>query len=81
MSPASESADALATVISRLGQIGRLPKIVSLTTGILAQGATDSSVMHATWHRCRVHFMRNVMAHAGKSDQRMVSALLSAAVA
>jgi putative transposase len=40
-----------------------------------------SKVMHATWQRCRVHFMRNVMAHAGKSGRRVVSAFMSAAFA
>jgi transposase-like protein len=43
--------------------------------------AAVSKVMHATWQRCRVHFMRNVMAHAGKSGRRVVSAFMSAAFA
>ena len=38
-------------------------------------------VMHATWQRCRVHFMRNVSAHAGKSARRVVTAFMSAAFA
>jgi putative transposase len=25
------------------------------------------------WQRCRVHFMRNALAHAGKTQRRMVS--------
>jgi putative transposase len=29
--------------------------------------AAVSKVLNATWHRCRVHFMRNALAHAGKS--------------
>ena len=29
--------------------------------------AAVSKVLCATWQRCRVHFMRNVLAHAGKS--------------
>ena len=40
-----------------------------------------SKVMHATWQRCRVHFMRNVMAHAGKSGRRVIVAFMSAAFA
>ncbi len=40
-----------------------------------------SKVMHATWQRCRVHFMRNVSAHAGKSARRVVTAFMSAAFA
>jgi putative transposase len=29
--------------------------------------AAVSKVLCATWQRCRVHFMRNVLAHAGKN--------------
>src|ERR1700688_3958710 len=36
--------------------------------------AAVSKIFTATWQRCRVHFMRNVMAHAGKSGRRVVSA-------
>lgn len=38
--------------------------------------------MSATWQRCRVHFMRNVSAHAGKQTaRRVVTAFMSAAFA
>jgi len=43
--------------------------------------AAVSKVMNCTWQRCRVHFMRNVMAHAGKSGRRLVAAFMSAAFA
>jgi transposase-like protein len=43
--------------------------------------AAVSKVMNATWQRCRVHFMRNVMAHAGKSGRRVVSAFIGTAFA
>jgi putative transposase len=43
--------------------------------------AAVSKVMHCTWQRCRVHFMRNVSAHAGKSGRRVVSAFMGAAFA
>ena len=33
-------------------------------------------VLNATWQRCRVHFMRNAMAHVGKGQRTMVAALL-----
>ena len=36
--------------------------------------AAVSKVFNATWQRCRVHFMRNALAHAGKSGRRVVSA-------
>ncbi len=43
--------------------------------------AAVSKVMNATWQRCRVHFMRNVSAHAGKSARRVVTAFMGAAFA
>jgi transposase-like protein len=43
--------------------------------------ASVSKVMNCTWQRCRVHFMRNVMAHAGKSGRAMVSAFIGTAFA
>jgi putative transposase len=33
------------------------------------------------WQRCRVHFMRDALAHAGKSDRRVVSAFIPTAFA
>jgi transposase-like protein len=43
--------------------------------------AAVSRVFCATWQRCRVHFMRNLLAHAAKSGRRVVAALMSAAFA
>jgi putative transposase len=43
--------------------------------------AAVSKVLSATWQRCRVHFMRNVLAHAGKSGRRVVSAFIATAFA
>ncbi|MHB8528814.1 MAG: IS256 family transposase [Caulobacteraceae bacterium] len=43
--------------------------------------AAVAKVMNATWQRCRVHFMRNVSAHAGKSARRVVTAFMGAAFA
>lgn len=43
--------------------------------------AAVSKVLQATWQRCRVHFMRNALAHAGKSGRRVVSAFIAAAFA
>jgi putative transposase len=40
-----------------------------------------AKVMNATWQRCRVHFMRNVLAHAGRSGRRVVSAFIATAFA
>jgi putative transposase len=43
--------------------------------------AAIARVLHASWQRCRVHFMRNVLAHAGKSGRRVVSAFIATAFA
>jgi putative transposase len=43
--------------------------------------AATSKVLSATWQRCRVHFARNVLAHAGKSGRRVVSAFIATAFA
>jgi len=43
--------------------------------------AAVSKVLNATWQRCRVHFMRNVLAHAGKQGRRVVSAFIGTAFA
>jgi transposase-like protein len=34
--------------------------------------AAVSKIFTATWQRCRVHFMRNALAHAGRSGRRVV---------
>ncbi len=43
--------------------------------------AAVSKVFRATWQRCRVHFMRNILAHAGKSGRRVVAAFIATAFA
>jgi len=43
--------------------------------------AAVAKVLNATWQRCRVHFMRNVLAHAGKNGRRVVSAFIATAFA
>ncbi|WP_188682494.1 IS256 family transposase [Sphingopyxis bauzanensis] len=43
--------------------------------------AAVAKVFCATWQRCRVHFMRNAQAHAGKSGRRVVSAFIATAFA
>ncbi len=40
-----------------------------------------AKVLGATWQRCRVHFMRNAMAHAGKTQRRIVLAWIGTAFA
>lgn len=43
--------------------------------------AAITKILNATWQRCRVHFMRNALAHAGKSGRRVVSAFIATAFA
>ncbi len=43
--------------------------------------AAVSKVLIASWQRCRVHFMRTALAHAGKSGRRVVSAFIATAFA
>ena len=43
--------------------------------------AAISKILCATWQRCRVHFMRNAMAHAGRTQRRIVSAWVGTAFA
>jgi len=43
--------------------------------------AAVTKILNATWQRCRVHFMRNVLAYAGKSGRRVVSAFIATAFA
>jgi putative transposase len=40
-----------------------------------------AAVSKALWQRCRVHFMRNVLAHAGRQGRRVVSAFIATAFA
>ena len=41
--------------------------------------AAVTKVLRAAWQRCRVHFMRNALAHAGKTQRRVVSAFIGTA--
>jgi putative transposase len=43
--------------------------------------AAVTKVLRATWRRCRVHFARNALAHAGKAQRRIVSAWIGTAYA
>jgi len=43
--------------------------------------AAITKILCATWQRCRVHFMRNAMAYAGKTQRRIVSAWVGTAFA
>jgi transposase-like protein len=43
--------------------------------------AAVTKVLSATWQRCRVHFLRNLLAHAGKQGRRLVAAFIDTAFA
>ena len=43
--------------------------------------AAAARVLNATWQRCRVHFMRNLLAHAGRQGRRVVAAFVATAFA
>ena len=43
--------------------------------------AAVTKVLSATWQRCRVHFLRNLLAHAGKQGRRLVAAFVDTAFA
>jgi putative transposase len=39
--------------------------------------AAVAKVLKSTWQRCRVHFLRNALAHPGKGQRQMVLALIN----
>ena len=43
--------------------------------------AAITKVFHATWQRCRVHLMRNLLAHAGRQGRGVVAAFIATAFA
>jgi putative transposase len=43
--------------------------------------AAIAKVLHATWQRCRVHLMRNLLAHAGRQGRGVVAAFIATAFA
>ena len=38
--------------------------------------AAIARVLNATWQRCRVHFMRNLLAHSGRNGRRLTAAFV-----
>lgn len=61
------------------GLVGRGLKGVQLVVSDAHEGLTKALtkvLTGAAWQRCRVHFMRNVLAHVPKGDKSMVAAAL-----
>ena len=56
-------------------------KLVIWTPTKASRRRPSPSSMNAAWQRCRVHTMRNALAHAGKSSRRVVSAFMATAFA
>jgi putative transposase len=56
---------------------------VKLVTSDAHEGLKSAitKIFSATWQRCRVHFMRNALAYAGKTQRRIVSAWVGTAFA
>jgi len=54
-------------------------KRVQLVTSDAHEGlkaAISQVLTNASWQRCRVHFMRNILAHVPRGDQAMIAAAL-----
>jgi putative transposase len=51
-------------------------KLVISDAHVGIKAAVDK-VFKASWQRCRVHFLRNALAHAGKGQRQMVLALIN----
>jgi len=60
--------------LTRRGSRGVTLVICDAHEGLKAAAA---KVLEATWQRCRVHFLRNALAHAGKGQRQMVLALIN----
>ena len=43
--------------------------------------AAIAKIFKSTWQRCRVHFMRNALAYAGKGQRQVALALINTAFA
>jgi putative transposase len=43
--------------------------------------AAAAKILCATWQRCRVHFLRSALAHAGRNGRRVVAAFIATAFA
>ncbi|MCS3764724.1 hypothetical protein GGE24_005580 [Bradyrhizobium centrosematis] len=77
----SEAATFWTAFLRKLGRRGL--RGVKLVVSDAHEGikASMAKVLNASWQRCRVHFMRNALAHAGNGGRRVVSAFIATAFA
>jgi transposase-like protein len=77
----SEAETFWTTFLRKLARRGLRGVKLVISDGHEGIKASVSKILTASWQRCRVHFMRNVLAHAGKSGRRVVSAFIATAFA
>ena len=77
----SSEAEPIWTVLRKLTRRGLHGVKLVISDAHEGIKAAVTKVLCATWQRCRVHFMRNVLAHAGKSGRRVASAFIATAFA
>ena len=80
-SGASEAEPFWTAFLRKLGQRGL--RGVKLVVSDAHEGlkAAVAKLLNASWQRCRVHFARNALAHAGKNGRRVVAAFIATAFA
>ena len=74
--------DAIYVKVRQAGRIVSVAVIIASSSSPTATRASrrlPTKILTATWQRCRVHFMRNVLAHAGGQGRRVVSAFIATA--
>ena len=78
---ASEARDVLNDFLRLLTRRGLRGVKLVISDAQVGLKAAASRVLGAAAQRCRMHFMRNVLAHAGKGHRRLVSAWIATAFA
>jgi putative transposase len=77
---ASEAEPFWTEFLRSLNQRGLRGVKLAISDGHEGIKAATSKVLKAIWQRCRAHFTRNALAHAGKTRRRMVSAAIGTAL-
>ena len=78
----TEDKIALRTLLEKGSDASFLREMIGFAAQrLMGLKAAITKVLGATWQRCRVHFMRNALAYAGKTQRRIVSAWVGTAFA